>query len=223
MSSYSISLAIQIVSYLFSIVVIAIGWNKTRLLFETLWLEVGVNTIQLAWYVAAPFLFSQNPQGTFVDRARAIPPFFRYLDWVVTTPLMLVTMLAVGSYAGDDPPRSLGALFDHRRVVLFNILLANLCMLAFGFAAEFFALPKVTRTTLSLAGFLPFAYVWGTILIGFTDRASGWTWALYLSTCLFWAAYGVAAHFPWRATAYNFLDAITKNVYSIIIGVTLLL
>ena len=220
--TYYISIVVQVVAFLFSLVVL-IGRSdhsslesRERLIYHALVLEFAVNVLQLVWYITAPQLVSQAK--------RSMPsPRFRYVDWFMTTPLMIISLVATSEYVLDTGAHSLTDVFERNGRDIFNALAGNFTMLFIGLAATYAT--NSLKTWLVWAGFLPLVQVWTTLCWTFAGGSSSPTvWAMYVSTIVLWTLYGVAAHFPDdnQTISYNILDTLAKNVFSIIISVLIL-
>jgi bacteriorhodopsin len=116
----------------------------------------------------------------------------RYLDWAITTPIMLVVLCLVLSLRTKIP------LTTGTAVSLVGL---DWLMLVFGYLGEVGVLSKIAATIL---GFLPFLVVFYIIYTTFlTSRyVRGPCYALFGLYFVIWAAYGVV----------YLLDEVTKNM-----------
>lgn len=190
------SLGVQLVIALVTSAGFFLPNDKAADLFPIFLLELISQLIEMAWYTVV------------VCRYRAILTWTRYLDWVVSTPLMLV---------------STALFFYHRRQLLLSDVLyqdmlyvclgLNAGMLGFGFAVERAWIPA--RLGLGLGGA---CFVGSfTALATFVPADDGVSQGLFWTMYAVWAGYGVAAAMPEvpKNVAYNALDIVSKNVYGV--------
>ena len=170
--------------------------NDLRVIFG---LELGSQVVEFVYYLLV------------VCRYRTILTWTRYVDWVISTPVMLV---------------STALFFCHRREVdlewadgrLLAVLGLNWLMLAFGFALEVSrAIPPIVA--LSLGGL---AFVGSfTVLALFVAPTDALSVGLFSAMYVVWALYGVAAgldEVP-KNVSYNALDVVSKNFYGLFLFV----
>ena len=151
--------------------------------------------------------------STFMERIHkveeGIQPIFdwgelvklRYIDWSLTTPLMLTVLTIV--------------MAQNLRVAIpfflwLLILGLNFVMLGFGYAGETGVLPSLAA---NLAGFTAFFAMFALLYNRFLRTknvfANNLIFGLYL---VVWSGYGFAYFFDdvWKNAAYNVLDVISK-------------
>ena len=174
-------------------------------------LETVVQVVEFAWYTYAVYY------------ASTIRTYTRYVDWFLSTPVMIFSFLAYYRY--KNPNNSgvtlLNTLTDRTEVVLF-LLFLNQLMLLLGFLVETCRIRKgpglVSGTLVFIAEFylLYYYYVRGT---------SGEAVALYFFSFVVWALYGVAATLGEveKNVSYNVLDLFSKNFYGVFLFVVILL
>jgi len=126
----------------------------------------------------------------------------RYVDWFISTPLMLFVLCIVLAYESK------------RKFTFFIftiVLMCNIAMLSIGYLGE---IRKISRQTACFLGFIAFAalywYIWVTYMQG-----SKQTFGAVLSYYLFlvvWAFYGVVylMEEEQKNIVYNLLDTIAK-------------
>jgi len=182
--------------------------SKDELLKDLLRVELGVQVIEFIFYVWLVFYFNQV--------SRNITPY-RYLDWAVTTPLMLITLSAFLQHDGTTTSRLTDFLSNHT-VSIINIVLLNAAMLLFGLIGEFGYLSHYTSTAL---GFIPFAlnfkYIKETFLPSSEDPFKN---AVFYWFVFFWSLYGVFAltKYTTKNTGYNILDIFAKNFFGLFLA-----
>jgi bacteriorhodopsin len=141
---------------------------------------------------------------------------YRYLDWFVTTPTMLLSLIMFLKYDAERNT-SLADFFnaDETAIHLPIILTCNAIMLAFGLLSEI----EVLSTGPSNA--VGFVFLIGAFDVGYVDTGVGR--ALWAFTFVVWFLYGVAAYYDQRtnAIAYNCLDVVSKNLYGVFVTIYL--
>lgn len=192
---------------LFFLLVSLVGFAKSAVspvLTSMLVLDTVVQAVELLFYV------------TFVARG-GLDNVYRYLDWMITTPLMLVSLLAFVLYDAD-PTLSLHAMWSLHATRIALVVVLDECMLACGALAERGLAPP--RLTVGV-GFVPFV-TFVALLAQATSTAFGGI--LVALVTLLWSGYGVAAlaRPDTRAIAYNLLDIVSKNIYGVVIALYIL-
>jgi bacteriorhodopsin len=181
---------------------------KDEILRDLLIVEVIVQVIEFLFYVWLIYYFSKV--------SRNITPF-RYLDWSITTPLMLITLSAFLKQNGTSMMRLPDFLFEYKGSII-TIVLLNAAMLLFGLAGELGFLNVYLSTAL---GFIPFAlnfkYIKETFLPSDEDKFKN---ALFYWFAFFWALYGVFALMSYtvKNTGYNILDIFAKNFFGLFLA-----
>jgi len=169
----------------------------------------------------------------------------RYIDWVFTTPVMLVSTAlffewqrrgsgssSAGGAGGDGKDSGAFSLWNwlaENQSAVWGMVLANGIMLAVGFLQEMGVLDIVTSSVVGFAALGVSFWVLGRlrpqvdgkdsgVLLGKRDDGmSGW---LYPFMYVVWALYGVAAMLPslWKNVMYNVLDLFAKNFYGMYVS-----
>ena len=167
-----------------------------------LWLEVGSRAVEFAWYAVV------------VCRYRTITTWTRYVDWVVSTPIML---LSTAFFFRHRTQSSLVAIFDAPPAYL--MLAANWVMLGFGLAVELHSIPRFYGLAF---GGLAFVGAFTSLATYIDDDAL--SIGLFTVVYFVWGLYGVAAGFGDVAknVAYNVLDVFSKNFYGLFLTVYIL-
>jgi len=181
---------------------------KDELIKDLLRVEVFVQGIEFIFYIWLIYYFNQV--------SRNITPF-RYLDWSITTPLMLITLTAFLNHDGNKLTRLSDFLYNHTGSII-KIVLLNAAMLLFGLFGEFGYLSPYMSTAL---GFIPFAvnfkYIKDTFLASSEDKFKQ---AVFYWFVFFWALYGVFAvmNYTNKNTGYNILDIFAKNFFGVFLA-----
>ena len=205
-----------IFSLLVQLIVGTIDYNAIHLpldptdeiLRDLLIVEVLVQIIEFIFYVWLIYYFSKV--------SRNITPV-RYLDWAITTPLMLITLSAFLKQNGTSMMR-LGDFLSNHKGSIVTIVLLNAAMLLFGLIGELGFLNLYLSTAL---GFIPFAlnfkYIKETFLPSDEDKFKN---ALFYWFVFFWALYGVFAltSYTIKNTGYNILDIFAKNFFGLFLA-----
>jgi hypothetical protein len=119
----------------------------------------------------------------------------RYADWVITTPLMLISLIIYLIYLKyketglNTSKLELCALLGKNSTVLSYVIYLDLLMLLFGYLGETKIINTLTGVVL---GFIPFLIYFYIIYINYV-RQTVTGWKLYLYFLFFWSLYGVAA------------------------------
>ena len=202
-----ISLIVQFIIGGIDIFCLTINIPKDKNLFKDLLkLELGVQSIEFIFYLWMVLN---------INKISNITPF-RYYDWMLTTPSMLITLTA---YLDTKNYTSLFDYLKNNYKTLIPILLANASMLIFGLLGEL----KIMNYLLAIVlGWIPFIWYYRDIYNKFiknnkktTSDRKGLYW-FFLSI---WSLYGVAAFLPYiqKNTMYNILDLFSKNLLGLIL------
>ena len=184
---------------------------KDEILKDLLKVELFVQVVEFIFYIWLFFYFSKVSQN--------VTPF-RYLDWLITTPLMLITLSAFLNHQDNDRDR-LGDFLSKNTGSIIKIVLLNATMLLFGFIGELGFLNPYTSTAL---GFIPFAlnfkYIKDKFLKSSEDKIKN---AIFYWFVFFWALYGVFAlmNYTYKNTGYNILDLFSKNFFGLFLAYTI--
>ena len=142
----------------------------------------------------------------------------RYLDWVITTPTMLITLifyLIYLKYKKNDTSDQLHFfdLFKKEFNTIITILSLNWLMLLFGYLGEIKLIPVLLGVTL---GFIPFLIYYYIIYKKYALLSDDGLKVFYYFFII-WSAYGIVAALPYKIknTLYNILDLFSKNFFGI--------
>ena len=177
--------------------------RRAFLIKQLLLLELIVQVIEGGFY----FWLAYN----FTKISNVTPK--RYLDWVITTPTMLITLIMYLIYLNKKHKKDLEfftLLKDNSKVIL-TVLVLNWVMLLFGYLGEIKTLSFLTSTAL---GFIPFLIYYYMIYVNYvTTNGYYFFWYFFI----FWALYGVAAVLPYytKNLCYNILDLFAKNFFGL--------
>ena len=183
---------------------------KDEILRDILKVEVIVEFIELAFYIALIYFFKQI-EGSITP--------YRYIDWGFTTPLMLITLMA---YMRGSTGRLIDFLSNNVGSIV-TVCSLNFTMLLSGFLGEIGALPILLTTAF---GFLPFATYFGYIYEEFVpsaDEDTDYKRTLFFWFVGFWMLYGLFALLSYTAknVSYNILDLFAKNFFGVFLSLTI--
>lgn len=144
----------------------------------------------------------------------------RYYDWVVTTPIMLLSTMVYFKYQegqarGDKTRVSIrGFVRDNKRNIAI-ILGANLMMLVAGYLGEVGILGNMTS---SVAGFVFFGLAFATLYTEYATTVS--SQKIFTFMFVVWGMYGVAAVMPDvpKNNTLNLLDIVAKNFFGVFLA-----
>lgn len=178
-----------------------------QILKSVLSLETLVQMIQLTFYTWYAFQIHR-----IADVTR-----YRYLDWILTTPLMLFTTMVYYEYRNEkDEPFTLEDFWNKYWKEVLAVGGFNLIMLAFGYAQELGWIGLGTSTLFGFGGLFGSFYI---MYEGFASKTST-NLPLFWFMFAVWSLYGVAAWFPTilKNASYNVLDIFSKNFYGVFLS-----
>lgn len=183
--------------------------DNKKIIKDILKLEFGVQIIEFIFYTWMIFN---------LKLIENITPY-RYLDWIITTPTMLITLIA---YLNNENDSSLKEFLSKNKLFVIKLITLNIMMMLFGLAGE---LNYMDYNTSIIIGFIPFIYYFKMIYDKYliTNIESDKT-RLYWFFFIIWTIYGVVAFLPYeqKNTAYNILDLFSKNLLSIFLVIIIL-
>jgi bacteriorhodopsin len=201
-----LSLAVQGIVGIIDYVALQVE-SADELLKDLLKVELMVQVVEFMFYSWLIFSFTKS---------RNITPF-RYLDWAITTPLMLMTLSAYLNHDGSKTRLS-DFLSTHTNSLVL-IFFLNASMLFFGLMGELGVLNKYVSTAL---GFIPFAINFKYIKDTFLHTSDLTKNAVFYWFVVVWGMYGVFAVMPYtlKNTGYNILDLFSKNFFGLFLAYT---
>ena len=210
-STIYISLFVQIITTLISYDGLYYQLNDTdKILQDILSLEVVVQIIEASFYIWVMFALSNLESMT--------PR--RYIDWVITTPTMLLSTIIFMKYQEyKESNQNVNIkFFDFLRDNQSNItkiFIYNALMLLFGFLGE---TNMIDKNTSILIGFVFFYLSFNTIYHEYAKKSKQGT-QLFIFLVTIWGLYGVAAmvDVQTKNISYNLLDIVSKNFYGLFI------
>jgi bacteriorhodopsin len=205
------SLGVQITTLLIDAYALTQSVVPSYTIIQTLLkIETVVQFIELGFYIWYTYHFHSVSQATF----------YRYYDWMFTTPLMLLTTIIFYDYQSksEDEKKSMTVTEfvkeNWQKIVKIGIF--NGLMLLFGYLYETKTISLMTSTVF---GFLAFFASFYTIYDSFASK-SILNLPLYTFMISVWSLYGVAATFSpaLKNISYNVLDVIAKNFYGMFLA-----
>ena len=185
-----------------------------RLIKQLLGLEVAVQAVEGSFYA---WLYYN------IDRVKNITPK-RYADWAITTPTMLVTLVAYIIYlnaASSSDSLSLLQILRENAVPITQILGLNWLMLLFGYLGEVGVIPLVTGVALGFVPFIAYFYImYERFVANDAIHTNNTALKIYAYFLVFWSLYGIVAVLPYalKNTIYNVLDLFSKNFFGIFLS-----
>ena len=145
----------------------------------------------------------------------------RYIDWVITTPTMLITLIIYLIYLNKKEETKtyemdFFTLFKDNSNIIIPVLVLNWLMLLFGYLGEIRAIPVLLGVFL---GFIPFLLYYYIIYVNYvTENTSGYL--LFWYFFFFWSMYGFVAVLPYyvKNAFYNILDLFAKNFFGLFLS-----
>jgi bacteriorhodopsin len=219
-SSLLFSIVVQVVTGVIELLAFFVKTTPgMALIRQLLGLELAVQAVEGAFYAWLYFN---------IERVKNITPK-RYADWAITTPTMLVTLVAYiiylnsnkGEGKGDDS-LSLLQILRENAVPIAQILVLNWLMLLFGYLGEVGVISLVTGVAIGFVPFIAYFYIMYERFIAndannVNDNASLKIYAYFL---VFWSLYGIVAVLPYalKNTIYNVLDLFAKNFFGLFLS-----
>jgi bacteriorhodopsin len=210
--SAGLSLFVQIITGLVDYYVLTLPTAPDlKLLRDLLLLEFIVQIVEGTFYVWLVFAISSAKNITL----------YRYWDWFITTPTMLITFSTFLIYlkfkeSGVTDIPSFTSIISDNLKTYSSIVLLNAAMLLFGYLGE---LKKISLFTSVFGGFIPFIIMFYMIYENFakyTDLGTTMFWYF----AVVWGLYGVAACLSYKLknVSYNILDLFAKNFFGLFLA-----
>jgi bacteriorhodopsin len=145
----------------------------------------------------------------------------RYIDWFITTPTMLITLMVYLIYLNKKVENKTGelelfAVLKENSDVFVPVVVLNWLMLLFGYLGETGTINVFLGVFL---GFIPFLIYYYMIYVNYvTQNTNGYL--LFWYFFFFWSLYGVVAILPYyiKNAFYNILDLFAKNFFGIFLS-----
>jgi hypothetical protein len=192
--------------------------RENYIIKQLLYLELVVQAIEGLFYIWLVYNF---------DSVANVTPK-RYIDWTITTPTMLTTLIFYLIYLRykndkiDTTKLDFFTLANDNSSALSKILLLNWAMLFFGYLGEMKILSTLSGV---LLGFVPFLLYYYAIYEKYAVKSGEQGVKLFWYFFFFWSLYGVVALLPYnlKNSLYNILDLFAKNFFGLFLSYTILL
>jgi len=188
-----------------------------RIIKQLLFLELTVQIVEGLFYLWLFYKFNEVSNVT--------PK--RYIDWSITTPVMLVSLIIYLIYLKHRDKK-----IDTNKLELFNLLLENSStisyvvylnwlMLIFGYLGETKIIDTFTGVIL---GFVPFLIYYYIIYVNYAVQTISGN-KIFWYFFFFWSLYGVVAVLPYyiKNAFYNILDLFSKNFFGLFLSYIIIL
>lgn len=206
-----LSLAAQFITTIVSLDGIKYKLNDNdKILQDILKLELFVQVIESVFYIW--IIYSLKRYDTMTTR--------RYIDWVITTPTMLISTIMFMKYQehkenNDNVSLELYSFLNDNKDNIKKMVIYNGLMLLFGFLGE---TNKINKELSVGIGFIFFFLSFNLIYKEYANKSiEGKKLFNFLITV--WSLYGIAALSDpiTKNISYNILDVIAKNFYGLFI------
>jgi hypothetical protein len=145
----------------------------------------------------------------------------RYIDWIITTPSMLITLMIYLIYLNKKSENQTNkldffTLFKENSIIFISVLILNWVMLLFGYLGEMRIIPILLGVFLGFIAFLIYYYI---IYVNYVSQNTN-GYLLFWYFFFFWSLYGVVAVLPYyvKNAFYNILDLFSKNFFGIFLS-----
>jgi bacteriorhodopsin len=197
------SIIIQVITGIINLWGLHINIDDNKKIFKDLLnIELFIQNIELVFYI----WMANN-----LNIIQNITPY-RYLDWIITTPTMLITLMA---FLDKDKNNNLYNYIQKNKYFIIKIIVLNLIMLLFGLAGE---LKYLDYNSAIMLGFIPFIYYFKLIHDKYIiKKSSSENINTYWFYFIIWSLYGIVAFlsYEYKNSAYNIIDLFSKNFFSL--------
>ena len=179
--------------------------EKDNILKDILLLETFVQIIEAIFYVWV--IFALEDLNIMTPR--------RYIDWMLTTPTMLISTIIFMEYLKGNKILKIKDFFLEHKDNIIKISLYNGLMLLFGYLGETGRIDKKISIPIGFGFFyLSFKNIYDNYA-KYTELGKG----LFKFLVICWSLYGVAAmtDIKTKNISYNLLDIVSKNFYGLFI------
>ena len=210
-NSLLLSVIVQVVTGIIDIISLFVRVPyKLSFLKKLLTMELSVQVVEGSFY-----LYWLND---FKNIENITPK--RYLDWMFTTPTMLITLMFylifVNTPDNDKGGLKFFELFGKEFKTIVVILILNWMMLFFGYLGEISIIPIALGVFL---GFIPFIIYYYIIYKNYVTIGDTGI-KIFTYFLFFWSIYGIVALLPYeiKNTCYNILDLFSKNFFGLFLS-----
>ncbi len=222
-SSLLFSIVVQVITGVIELLALFVKTAPgMALIRQLLGLELAVQAVEGAFYAWLYFN---------IHRVNNITPK-RYADWALTTPTMLITLIAYIIYLNSDKGNgngndslSLIQILRENATPIAQILGLNWLMLLFGYLGEVGVIPLVAGVALGFAPFIAYFYIIYERFVAndannVNINVDNTSLKIYAYFLVFWSLYGIVAVMPYtlKNTIYNVLDLFAKNFFGLFLS-----
>ena len=199
------SIIIQVIAGIINLWGLHLNIDDNKKIFKDLLnIELFIQNIELVFYI----WMANN-----LNIIQNITPY-RYLDWIITTPTMLITLMAFLD-KDNNKNNNLYNYIQKNKYFIIKIIVLNLIMLLFGLAGE---LKYLDYNSAIILGFIPFIYYFKLIHDKYIiKKSSSENINTYWFYFIIWSLYGIVAFlsYEYKNSAYNIIDLFSKNFFSV--------
>ena len=181
---------------------------KDEVLKDILKMELLVQFVESSFYMWV--ILALKDYKTLTQR--------RYIDWVITTPTMLISTVIFMRYVEykekGEETKTFFEIIEEEKDKLTQIVFLNWFMLAFGYMGES---GRMCKSTSILMGYTFFAMSF-SLIYGYAKETETGMHLFYFLMGV-WSLYGVSAMLDEtkKNICYNLLDIVSKNFYGLYI------
>jgi len=202
-----LSIIVQVITGIINLWGLHINVDDNKKIFKDLLnVELFIQNIELVFYI----WMANN-----LNIIQNITPY-RYLDWIITTPTMLITLMAfLDKDKDNNKNNNLYNYIQKNKYFIIKIIVLNLIMLLFGLAGE---LKYLDYDSAIILGFIPFIYYFKLIYDKYIiEKTSSENVNTYWFYFIIWSLYGIVAFlsYEYKNSAYNIIDLFSKNFFSV--------
>ena len=208
-----ISFIVQIITNIIALYAFFIELKPEDYILQQInYIETVVQFIEAMWYIYIAHSFYNIDSNNIAS--------IRYFDWVITTPIMLISTILYMEYENNKIKKNydkvtIQNIYNKHKDTIIKIIVFNFFMLLFGYLGETNMISKYYSIFI---GFIFFFLSFYTIWINFaihTNISSN----LFIFIFIIWILYGFVAMLSTipKNISYNILDIIAKNFYGLFI------
>lgn len=208
--SLVLSLYAQIITTFIGLIAIFINLRDNDLILrDILTMETIVQIIEFIFYLWFSYFYNENVDKTDITK-------YRYYDWVLTTPLMLLSTIIYfeyNYYEKENRKLTLNQFMKDKSSEIFKIFVYNFLMLLVGYLQE---IGIINIWISTIVGFGFFYLTFSSIYNNFAIKSEK-NMPIFYVLLVLWGLYGIAAMFPLiqKNVSYNILDIFSKNFYGL--------
>ena len=209
-----LSLIVQLIIGLIGFIGIFIKLKKEDIILNRIIImETTVQFIEFIFYIWLVFSIQARSMNVTA---------IRYIDWFITTPIMLITTILFMAYNSNKEEFknkeniiTVKSVFKKDYKLIIQFVFYNFLMLLFGFLGEMNILNRYLSLSLGTLFFL----LSFNIIYQYYGKLNDDNKDLFYFIFIVWALYGVSYlfNYQYRNASYNILDIFSKNFYGLYI------